>query len=265
MCGIAGWLGGMTDAKATAARVAAAMVHRGPDGARRPLWRDAALVHTRLSIIDLSDAVPSRWQRRRSVWTVFNGEIYNHRELRRTLEARGHVFRGHADSEILPHLFEEEGPRPCLGLLRGMFAFAVYDSRRRYAAAGARPLWHQAAVLRSHATATWRSRASCGRCWTYQESTRSPILRPFMTSRRCCTSRPRNVLPRHPSAGARLLGRGGLGATAVRVANAGAFINGTSPSTRRGDADDLVDRAESLVTTGGCIDSSRVMCRLARC
>jgi asparagine synthase (glutamine-hydrolysing) len=65
-----------------------------------------------------------------TVWMVFNGEIYNHRELRRHLEAHGHVFRGHSDSEVLPHLYEEEGAA-CVTRLRGMFALAIYDTRRQ--------------------------------------------------------------------------------------------------------------------------------------
>lgn len=107
------------------------MAHRGPDARGVRLWDEAALVHTRLSIIDLSEAGAQPMANEDgSVWTIFNGEIYNHRELRRTLEGRGHVFRGYADSEILPHLFEEEG-QDLAGFLRGMFAFAVYDVRRR--------------------------------------------------------------------------------------------------------------------------------------
>jgi len=65
-----------------------------------------------------------------TIWTVFNGEIYNHRELRRDLEAHGHVFRGYSDTEVIPHLYEEEGA-DCVSKLRGMFALAIYDMRTR--------------------------------------------------------------------------------------------------------------------------------------
>jgi asparagine synthase (glutamine-hydrolysing) len=65
-----------------------------------------------------------------TVWTVFNGEIYNHRDLRRQLEARGHVFKGRSDTEVLPHLYEEEGAE-FVSKLRGMFALAIYDTRTR--------------------------------------------------------------------------------------------------------------------------------------
>src|SRR5262245_42582695 len=82
-----------------------------------------------LSIIDLS---PARAQPMANedgiVWTVFNGEIYNHHKLRCDLETRGHVFKGHSDKEVLPHLYEEESLR-FVEKLRGMFALAIYDTR----------------------------------------------------------------------------------------------------------------------------------------
>ena len=65
-----------------------------------------------------------------TVWTVFNGEIYNHHALRRTLEARGHIFKGCSDTEVLPHLYEEEGAS-FVAQLRGMFSLAIYDTRTR--------------------------------------------------------------------------------------------------------------------------------------
>ncbi len=106
-----------------------ALRHRGPDGEGVRSWPGATLVHTRLSILDLSaNGVQPIANRRETVWCVFNGEIYNHRELRRELEARGHVFRGRSDSEVLPYLYEEEGPE-FVSRLRGMFAVAIYDTR----------------------------------------------------------------------------------------------------------------------------------------
>jgi asparagine synthase (glutamine-hydrolysing) len=65
-----------------------------------------------------------------TVWTVFNGEIYNHRQLRHDLASRGHLFKGRSDTEVLPHLYEEEGPA-LVNRLRGMFALAIYDTRTR--------------------------------------------------------------------------------------------------------------------------------------
>lgn len=131
MCGIAGWLGHPPTDHGVAVRMAQALHHRGPDTRGIESWPQATLVHTRLSIIDLS---PSGAQPMANedgaVWTVFNGEIYNHRELRRELEARGHRFRGHSDTEVLPHLYEEEGPA-CIARLHGMFALAIYDTERK--------------------------------------------------------------------------------------------------------------------------------------
>lgn len=132
MCGIAGWLGHVPDADHYAHRVAELLRHRGPDAQGVRHWPWATLVHTRLSIIDLSPtgAQPMSCQDG-STWVIFNGEIYNHRELRRDLEARGHRFRGRSDSEVIAPLYREYGP-DFVTKLRGMFAFALLDlpSRR---------------------------------------------------------------------------------------------------------------------------------------
>jgi asparagine synthase (glutamine-hydrolysing) len=129
MCGIAGWLGTRTDDDDLAQRVAQALHHRGPDAHGIRVWPEATLVHTRLSIIDLSPAGAQPMANEDgTIWTIFNGEIYNHVKLRHELEARGHVFRGHSDTEVLPHLYEEEGPG-FAAKLRGMFALAIYDTR----------------------------------------------------------------------------------------------------------------------------------------
>src|SRR2546426_7590260 len=130
MCGIAGWLGASADGKDSAGGMVRALRHRGPDANGIKSWPQATLVHTRLSIIDLTPAGAQPMANEDgTVWTVFNGEIYNHRELRRNLEKQGHVFRGHSDTEVLPHLYEEEG-LDFVKKLRGMFALAIYDTRR---------------------------------------------------------------------------------------------------------------------------------------
>ena len=110
MCGIAGWLGGPPVGGCLAEKVARAMRHRGPDAHGIKSWSQATLIHTRLSIIDLSatGAQPMA-NEDGTVWTAFNGEIYNHRELRHDMEVRGHLFKGHSDTEVLPHLYEEYG------------------------------------------------------------------------------------------------------------------------------------------------------------
>jgi len=108
-----------------------ALRHRGPDDAGVLSLPQATLVHTRLSIIDLSDSGRQPMTNEDgTVCVVFNGEIYNHKDLRASLESRGHVFRGHSDSEVLPHLYEEYGVQ-FVEKIRGMFALAVYDARSR--------------------------------------------------------------------------------------------------------------------------------------
>jgi asparagine synthase (glutamine-hydrolysing) len=133
MCGICGavaygWQSGDPDA---VVRMRDAMAHRGPDDAgvyHSPDGR-VALGHRRLSIVDLSAAGHQPMTNEDgSLWIVFNGEIYNHAELRRGLEARGHRYRSRTDTETLLHLYEEEGPA-MLHRLRGMFALAIWDER----------------------------------------------------------------------------------------------------------------------------------------
>jgi asparagine synthase (glutamine-hydrolysing) len=127
MCGIAGWIGRQDGGGEVADRMRQALHHRGPDGYGVRSFPSATLVHTRLSIIDLSESGAQPMANETgTVWSVFNGEIYNHRELRRYLEQKGHRFRGHSDSEVIPHLYEQLG----IGFverLRGMFAIAIYD------------------------------------------------------------------------------------------------------------------------------------------
>jgi asparagine synthase (glutamine-hydrolysing) len=113
-------------------RVRERMIARGPDGAG--VWlsddRRIGLAHRRLSILDLSAAGAQPMAAAGTLQIVFNGEIYNYRELRRDLEARGHRFRSSSDTEVLLHLYAEHGPE-MVHLLRGMFAFAIWDEPRR--------------------------------------------------------------------------------------------------------------------------------------
>ena len=132
MCGIAGVAsrgGAFTAADADVA--AHRLHHRGPDAGGSRSFGECALGHTRLRIIDLSplgdQPLPNE---DRTVWAVFNGEIYNFGELRRDLESAGHRFLSDTDSEVLVHLYEEDGDE-LASRLRGMFAFAIWDTRRR--------------------------------------------------------------------------------------------------------------------------------------
>jgi asparagine synthase (glutamine-hydrolysing) len=106
------------------------MVHRGPDDSGWTIndKSDVALGFRRLSIIDLSDSANQPMPNEDGkIWLVFNGEIYNHNELRLYLKAQGHCFKSNSDTEVIVHLYEEKGTQ-CVNDLDGMFAFAIYDS-----------------------------------------------------------------------------------------------------------------------------------------
>src|SRR5215469_4311308 len=131
MCGIAGFVLRDMQAELAAVRAMCDQIrHRGPDDEGFYLEGGCALGMRRLSIIDLSGGHQPIANEDRSVWVVFNGEIYNYRELRSSLEARGHRFQTNSDTEILVHLYEQEGPEG-VARLRGMFAYAIWDARRR--------------------------------------------------------------------------------------------------------------------------------------
>jgi asparagine synthase (glutamine-hydrolysing) len=130
MCGIAGFWGAgdptiieaMTDA----------VIHRGPDGHGYHVDEDARIFlgHRRLAVIDIDGGAQPMWNRKKTVGVIFNGEIYNHVELRRLLESLGHRFRSdHSDTEVLVHGYEEWG-NDLPGRLNGMFAFAIWDKVR---------------------------------------------------------------------------------------------------------------------------------------
>jgi asparagine synthase (glutamine-hydrolysing) len=107
-----------------------ALVHRGPDDHGAVLLGEAGLAMRRLSIIDLTRGHQPIANEDGTVWIVFNGEIYNHRELRRDLIRRGHDFRTASDTEVILHGYEDRGEH-VVDDLRGMFAFAIWDVRRR--------------------------------------------------------------------------------------------------------------------------------------
>ncbi|HET7488922.1 MAG TPA: asparagine synthase (glutamine-hydrolyzing) [Acidimicrobiales bacterium] len=133
MCGIAGLVHteGVAPEGGALATMAARLSHRGPDAAGQRTFPQCSLAHTRLRILDLSPAADQPLANEdETVWVVFNGEIYNFAELRDDLAAAGHRFRTHTDSEVLVHLYEEHGD-DLVHRLRGMFAFAVWDERRR--------------------------------------------------------------------------------------------------------------------------------------
>lgn len=136
MCGIAGIFqtkAGRSDYKKPLGQMLHAIGHRGPDDEGRYLGPEGriGLAHSRLSILDLSPAghQPMATADGR-YWIVFNGEIYNFRELRRQLEQWGEAFASHSDTEVILRLYVREGAQ-CLHRLRGMFAFAVWDAKEQ--------------------------------------------------------------------------------------------------------------------------------------
>src|SRR3954470_6655070 len=139
MCGIAGFAenshfqspeGDRERDRALVHRMCEAIRHRGPDDEGIHVEQGVGLGMRRLSIIDLSTGHQPIHNEDRTVWLVFNGEIYNYRELRRELEAAGHVFYTSSDTETIVHAYEEWG-EASFNKLRGMFGIALWDRRRK--------------------------------------------------------------------------------------------------------------------------------------
>src|SRR5215471_1555138 len=123
-----------------------AMTHRGPNDRGLFLEDGVALGVRRLSIVDVEGGHQPLADESGTIWAIQNGELYNHLEVRRRLESKGHVFRNRCDTEILPHLYQEYGPQ-FPAQLRGMFGLAVWDGRARRAVVardrlGIKPLYY---------------------------------------------------------------------------------------------------------------------------
>ncbi|BCS34692.1 asparagine synthetase B [Luteitalea sp. TBR-22] len=151
MCGIAGRINFRSGAPVDPTHVTAMcdfLRHRGPDG--EGVWSDGpvAFGHRRLSIIDLSSAgAQPMCTADRRLWLTFNGEIYNFQDVRRTLEGKGYTFRSHSDSEVILAAYDAYGD-DCVQHFVGMFAFAIWDTRRRRALlardrVGKKPLFYR--------------------------------------------------------------------------------------------------------------------------
>ena len=134
MCGINGIAFSSRSGRNVERRVLERMrdviAHRGPDDYGLFIDGAVGLGHRRLSIVDVGGGHQPMTNEDGSLHVVYNGEIYNHAEFRPQLEARGHVYRTHCDTETILHLYEEEGAR-AVERLRGMFAFAIWDQKRR--------------------------------------------------------------------------------------------------------------------------------------
>src|SRR5437868_5097730 len=130
MCGIAGIVSQSADIQPIGP-MTEALSHRGPDGFGT--WSDGlcSLGHRRLAIIDLSEKGKQPLSNEsKTIWIVFNGEIYNFQDLRTELQGSGHEFGSQNDTEVIVHGYEEWG-NECVKKVKGMFAFAIWDQRKR--------------------------------------------------------------------------------------------------------------------------------------
>ena len=132
MCGFAAFFHptGLEPDRGWLAAAAASMRHRGPDDDGFLAEPGAGLAFRRLAIVDVASGHQPLSNEDGTVWIAFNGEIYNHTEIRPELESRGHRYRTHSDTETIVHAYEEWG-EDCVSRLRGMFAFAIWDRTRR--------------------------------------------------------------------------------------------------------------------------------------
>lgn len=128
MCGIAGFTGYLDNGGEVLTNMMNKIIHRGPDGAGQYIDGAAYLGHRRLSIIDLDTGAQPMFNETKDVVIVFNGEIYNYKDLRADLVKKGHTFANNSDTEVLIHAYEEYG-KDMLNMLRGMFAFVIWDKK----------------------------------------------------------------------------------------------------------------------------------------
>jgi asparagine synthase (glutamine-hydrolysing) len=134
MCGINGIAYSTRSGKQIDERILTKMrdvqFHRGPDGAGNFVEGQIGLGHRRLSIVDVSHGGQPMFNEDKSLVIVYNGEVYNHADYREELEAKGHIYQTHCDTETILHLYEEDGER-CVEKLRGMFAFAIWNRTKK--------------------------------------------------------------------------------------------------------------------------------------
>ena len=130
MCGFCGFTGDIADRENIIIGMMNKIIHRGPDSAGTHSDEDVTMGFRRLSIIGLEDGSQPMYNEDGSIVICFNGEIYNYQPIKEMLIEKGHVFKSHADTEVLIHLYEEKGEE-MLNDLRGMYAFAIYDMKNK--------------------------------------------------------------------------------------------------------------------------------------
>src|SRR4051812_22920142 len=132
MCGIAGYVSVAPTAatQSIVSRMTAAIAHRGPDASGFFTDEHAFLGHRRLSIIDLNTGGQPMYNEDGSLVIIYNGEIFNHADLRPALEQAGHVYSSRCDTETVLHAYEQHGP-DCAKLFRGMFSLVIWDRRTK--------------------------------------------------------------------------------------------------------------------------------------
>jgi asparagine synthase (glutamine-hydrolysing) len=129
MCGITGYINPDGVSASDIKKMNDTLIHRGPDDDGIFVDKTVGLGQRRLSIIDLSNGHQPMCNEDGSIWITFNGEIYNFEDVKKILK-KDHIFKTRSDTEVILHLYEEKGEE-CLTELRGMFAFAIYDSKKK--------------------------------------------------------------------------------------------------------------------------------------
>lgn len=130
MCGFCGFTGNIDNRENIINNMMDRIIHRGPDSAGVYSDEEITMGFRRLSIIDLEDGSQPIYNEDGSIVIVFNGEIYNYKDIRKTLVENGHIFKTHSDTEVLVHLYEDKKEK-MLDDLRGMFAFVIYDKKEK--------------------------------------------------------------------------------------------------------------------------------------
>lgn len=187
ICGVAHADPSIPVSSSTLSRMRASLAHRGPDGFGEHILNGVGLAHTRLSIIDVVGGRQPLCNEDGSVWVTFNGELYNYKALRDQLRARGHTFKTDSDTEVLVHLYEEDGPS-FVRRLNGMFALAIHDVREQRVVLardhfGIKPLFYsvqdESLVFGSEVKAVLAGRQS-------NAETTSTLVQEYLLFR-CCT------------------------------------------------------------------------------